>query len=357
VKARLLITGAGTAATSNLIRSLRAGADSLFIVGAHSDRFFLRKSSADANYLLPDLTHPRFFPALRRVLAKERIDLLIPTTDAEVRALVRPGRRLPCRLFLPRKAVVDLCQDKYRLNVRLRSRGVPVPATYPVSGLGAIDKIFRRLADHERVWCRIRVGSGSMGAIPVKRAEQARSWIAYWDEMRGVPATSFTLSEFLPGRDFSCQALWKAGELILTKTCERLSYFGGGSQPSGISSVSQLAKTVREPRVVEVCAAAIRALDRRASGTFNLDLRENARGVPCITEINVGRFASGTNVFDLTGQHNLAATFVRVALGRRVDLHEEYDAAEGYYTVRDLDTLTGVFRTDELFDRIVDARA
>ena len=356
MKARLLITGAGTAATSNLIRSLRASADSLFIVGAHSDRFFLRKSSADANYLLPDLTHPRFFPALRRVLTSEKVDLLIPTTDAEVRALVRPRRRLPCRLFLPRKSVVDLCQDKYRLNVRLRSCGVPVPVTHPVGRLGAIDKIFRRLAGHQRVWCRIRVGSGSMGAIPVKRAAQAKSWIAYWGEMRGVPATAFTLSEFLPGRDFSCQALWKEGELILTKTCERLSYFGGGAQPSGISSVSQLAKTVCEPRVVEVCTAAIRALDRRASGTFNFDLRENARGVPCITEINVGRFASGTNVYDLTGKHNLAALFVRVALGHRVDLHEEYDAAEGYYTVRDLDTLTGVFRTDDLFDRIVDAR-
>ena len=354
MKRRLLLTGAGSAATSNLTRSLRAGYRGLTVVGCHSDRFLLKKSSGDRNYLVPSLAHPDYFPALRRVIRSERVDLLIATTDSEVRAFTRPHTRLPCRVFLPRRAVVDLCQDKYRLNIALRARGVPVPATYPVKSLRAVDAIFARLP--RPVWCRVRTGSGSTGAIPVARAEQARSWIAYWTEMRGVPATSFILSEYLPGRDFSCQAIWKAGELVLVKTCERLSYFGGGSNPSGTSSISQLAKTVLAPEVVAVCTAAIRAIDPRASGTFNFDLRENARGVPCLTEINAGRFPSGTSIFDLTGRANMAATFVRLALGERVALGDAYDAAEGYYTVRDLDTLTGVFRADELFDKIVDAR-
>ena len=356
MRRRLLLTGAGSAATSNLTRSLRAGYGSLTIVGCHSDRFLLKKSSADRNYLVPALTHPGYVRALRRVIARERVDLLIPTTDAEVRALTRPRVKLPCRRFLPRKAVVDLCQDKYRLNIALRARGVPVPATYPVSSLRSLETIFARLPAREPVWCRVRSGSGSTGAIPVMRPEQARSWIAYWSEMRGVPPTSFILSEYLPGRDFSCQAVWKAGTLVLVKTCERLSYFGGGSNPSGTSSISQLAKTVFAPEVVAVCTAAIRAIDPHASGTFNFDLRENSRGVPCLTEINAGRFPSGTSIFDLTGRSNLAATFVRVALDEPVRPRETYDPAQGYYTVRDLDTLTGVFHADELFDKIVDAR-
>jgi carbamoylphosphate synthase large subunit len=355
VKRRVLLTGAGSAATSNLIRSLRAGSRSLTIIGCHSDRFLLKKSSADRNYLVPALTHPAYLRSLRRVIARERVHLLIPTTDAEVRAFTRPGLGRPCRLFLPRNAVVDLCQDKYRLNVALRSRGVPVPVTYPVKSLRALETIFARLPARP-VWCRVRSGSGSMGAIPVARAEQARSWIAYWTEMRGIPATSFILSEYLPGRDFSCQGVWKSGQLVLVKTCERLSYFGGGGNPSGTSSISQLAKTVFAPEVVAVCTAAIRAIDPRASGTFNFDLRESVRGIPCITEINAGRFPSGTNIFDLTGRFNLAATFVRVALGDPVKARETYDPAVGFYTVRDLDTPTGVFHADELFDKIMDAR-
>ena len=355
MRARLLVTGAGGAAASNLIRSLRAGLPSLAVVGCHSDRFILRKSTAARNYLVPDVTHPDFLRGLGRVAQRERIDLLVPTTDAEVRALARARARLPCRVFLPRPAVVELCQDKYRLARLLRRHGIPAPLTYPVRSLEALDGLFARLPG-PLVWCRIRANSSSMGAAPMRRPEQARGWIAYWREMRGVPVTAFTLSEYLPGRDFSCMALWKDGALILVKTCERLSYFGGGAQPSGISSVSQLAKTVREPRVVEACTAAIRVLDPRASGVFNFDLREDRRGAVCITEINAGRFPSGTNVYDLTGRHNLAAAFVRIALGARVDLHDVYEPAEGYYTVRDLDTPTGVFHEDDLFDRIVDAR-
>src|SRR5207237_10825726 len=117
-------------------------------------------------------------------------------------------------------------------------------------------------------WCLVRSGSGSTGAITVARAEQARSWIAYWSEMRGVPATSFILSEYLPGRDFSCQAVWKAGTLVLVKTCERLSYFGGGGNPSGTSSISHLAKTVSAPEGVQVLTAAIHALVLHAYATM-----------------------------------------------------------------------------------------
>src|SRR5207237_9481747 len=174
-------------------------------------------------------------------------------------------------------------------------------------------------------WCLVRSGSGSTGAITVARAEQARSWIAYWSEMRGVPPTSFILSEYLPGRDFSCQAVWESGALVLVKTCERLSYFGGGGNPSGTSSISQLAKTVFAPEVVAVCTAAIRAIDSRASGTFNFDLRESSRGVPCLTEVNAGRFPSRTNIFDLPGRVHPAAPFVRVALVGSLPLREACD--------------------------------
>jgi carbamoyl-phosphate synthase large subunit len=356
VGARILVTGAGTAATENLLRSLRAGDRSLVVVGCHSDRFVLAKSTADRRYLTPAAADRGFLGALARVIRRERVDLVIPTTDAEVHAVARLRARIPCRVFLPRRSVIELCQDKYRLARRLRARGVPAPMTQPVTSLRTLDHIFRRVRARGLAWCRIRSGSGSMGAIPVRSPAQARSWIEYWRDMRGVPPTAFTLSEYLPGRDFSCQTLWKDGTLVLVKTCERLSYFGGGASPSGISSVSHLAKTVFEPRVVETCARAIRALDARTSGTFNVDLRERADGVPCITEINAGRFPSGNLIYDLTGTRNVSATFVRLALGERVTLRDEYDAAEGWYSVRDLDTPMGIFHADELFDRIEDAR-
>jgi len=175
--------------------------------------------------------------------------------------------------------------------------------------------------------------------------------------MRDVPVASFTLSEYLPGRDFGCQSLWKDGQLVLIKTYERLSYLGSGSQPAEVSSVAALAKTVFEPRVVETCAAAIRALDRRASGIFSTDLKENAAGIPCITEINAGRFSSATNIFDFTGKHNMAVTYVRLARGEPPDMVGEYDVSEDHYMLRDIDALPRMFRAEEFFDAVEDARS
>lgn len=354
---RLLVTGAGSGESNNLIRSLREGDPLLFILGCHSDRFILKKSLADRNYLLPPSTHRDFADALRRVVEREQVDLVIPTSDADVKTLSQLRDGLPGRLFLPRAATIELCQDKYGLTAFLRSRGLPAPLTFPVMGLDSIEEIFRRLTPHSRLWCRIRTGSGSMGAIPVTSPDQARSWVSYWEKMRGVPATSFTLSEYLPGRDFACQSLWQQGRLIVVKTCERLSYYGGWNRASGVSSTPALAASVFEPQVARVCAEAIRAVDQAASGVFSVDLKQDANGVPCVTEINAGRFFMITNLFDLTGKHNTAVLYVRLAVGEPVEFQNEYDVAEDYYLVRDLDTLPGIFHADELFESINEATA
>jgi len=353
---RLLISGAGTPASNNLIQSLRAGDPSPDIAGFHSDRFVLKRSAADRHYLIWPSSRPGFVDALRRIVKAEKTDLAIPTNDVDVRAMSRLRHRIPCRLFLPRPATIELCQDKYELGRLLLKRSVPAPATQPVTDVNRIRSAFRRLAPRSRLWCRMRTGSGSMGAMPVDTPEQARAWIRQWQAIRGIPASSFTLSEYLPGRDFGCQSIWKDGELILVKTYERLSYLGMGGHLGQVSSVATLAKTIREPRLVEVCARAIRAVDREASGVFSIDLKEDINGVPCVTDINAGRFSSATTIYDLTGKHNMAATFVRLALGEQVDLREEYDVAEDYYVLRDVDTAPGVFHADDFFDGIEEAR-
>lgn len=347
---RLLVMGAGSGASNNLIRSLRAGDPSLVIVGCNADRFVLKKSLAGENHLIPSCADSGFGEAVRHVVETEGIDLLIPNSDPDVRAITGLNGDLRCRLFLPARRVIELCQDKYELTVYLRSHGIPAPRTHAVTDLERIEELFLRLGSRSRFWCRIRTGGGSMGAIPVKRAEQARSWIRYWEEMRGVPAASFTISEYLPGRDFSLQCLWNDGTLVLAKMSERLSYFGGAHSPSGVSSTPALGKTVLEPRVVEVCTAAIRAVDPKASGVFCFDLKEDEEGVPCVTEINAGRFAMITNIYDLAGRHNMAVTYVRLALDLPLDIQHVQDFAEDYYLVRDLDTLPGVFHAEELFE-------
>jgi glutathione synthase/RimK-type ligase-like ATP-grasp enzyme len=353
---RVLVTGAGTGLGNNVMRSLRAAEGGIVIVGCHHDRFELRKSPAPRNYLVTRAGSRGFVAGIRRIVAAERVDVVVPATDGDVRAVSHARRHVGCRVFLPRHRVIERCQDKYAVTRFLRARGVPAPLTYPVRDLRTVARVFGRLPRAPLVWCRARSGSGSFAATSVQTAAHARAWIAYWRDLRDVPPAAFTLCEYLPGRDFGCQSLWQQGRLVLAKTFERVAYFAGGNQPSGVSSVASLAKSVVEPRVVDVCAAAVRALDARTCGLYCIDLKENDAGVPCITDVNVGRFSLTTGLYDLVGKHNMAGAYVRLALGDTIDFGDAYDRVEDHYLVRDIDTLPEIFHADDLFDGIEDAR-
>jgi carbamoyl-phosphate synthase large subunit len=352
----VLLTRAGTGASNNLVRSLRRAAKPLRIVGCHDDRFLLRTSTADRNFLVPPSDVEQIADVFRTLIETESVDLVIPTTDTDVRLFSDLRETLPPCLFLPNRQTVNLCQDKYALTTHLRSCGVTVPMTYEVTDLMDLPEIFRALQPDPWLWCRVRAGSGSLGATPVRTVEQAAAWLTYWEDMRGVPVRSFTLAEYLPGRDFACQSLWRHGELILIKTTERLSYFQGTAGPSGVSSIGAVHRTVYEPRVAELAAAAVFAVDSDASGAFSVDMKEDARGCPSVTEINVGRFLTGSPIFDESGQYNMTLTYVDLAFGRSARCGTIYDVSD-CYMIRDLDTLPGMYSTADLGAGIIDLTA
>jgi len=354
---RLLVMAAGTGACNNLVRSLKAGDPGVYIVGCNDDRFTLKQSGADGLYLTPPVSSAEFASAFLRLLDHEKIDLVIPSGDGDVLALSSLRKKLGSRCFLPEAKIIELCQDKFALTKFLAARGVPVPATGAVTGLERVGTIFKQLGRKRPLWCRVRAGSRSLGAAPVNTVRQARAWIRYWQEMRGIPSNRFTLSEYLPGRDFMCMSVWRDGKLVLVTTFEKLSYFGGESQPSGTSSLSSLAKTIIDDRLVDTSKQAIRALSPTASGAFSIDLKEDSEGIPCITEINAGRFFIGMTAFDHVSNHNTASVFVDVALDTPVDVPEAYVTVPDHYIVRDLDMLPGVFSADALFIAINPWRA
>ena len=352
---RILVTGAGTAASQNLLRSIQAGAPALVAVGCHTDRFVLRMWTGGPRYLTPPVGHPTYASALARIVKKERVELLVPTTDGEVAAVSEHRDRLRGRHFLPARDVIRTCGDKLALTRRLRAAGVPAPETHPVKDLEGIEEAFGRFGGQSPLWCRPRIGSCARGAAAVTTPKQARAWISLWAEMRHVSPQDFTLCEYLPGRDFLCQSLWLNGELILVNTFERLAYFGVDNIPSGITSLSSLAKTVADPRLVDLARAAVCAVAPRASGAFSIDSKENRAGEPMVTEINAGRLFMAMTAFDGVLKHSMASTYVRLGLGEPVEFREEYDGQDGWYMVRDLDAHPGVVHVDDLFERILEA--
>jgi hypothetical protein len=348
MRRRLLIAGAGTAASQNLLRSLKAADPDLYVAGCHHDRFVLSLWPGDSSHLVPRLTSPRFPEALENIIQSEQIALVMPTSDAEVAVVSSMRDQLSGACFLPEASVIDWCRDKCETAVRLRAAGIRAPETHALTGLEEVESVFARFGGRSPLWCRPRTGTCARGGGAVRTPDEARRWIRMWDEMRGIHPAEFTLGEYLPGREVLCQSLWQDGILVLANTFERIACFGADNIPSGVTSLSSLAKTVVDPRVVKLCAEAIRALAPQASGAFSIDVKEDGQGMPHITEINAGRLFMAMTAFDSVLKHSMSLTYVRLGLGETVGLREEYDAVEGYYMVRDLDVLPGVVHADEL---------
>ena len=98
---RALVTGAGTGSSANLIRALRTMTPKPYVVGANHDRFILKMSIADSNYLCPDPSANEFTSALLKIVKHERINVVMATDDNAVKALSDRRRRYPVDLLLP----------------------------------------------------------------------------------------------------------------------------------------------------------------------------------------------------------------------------------------------------------------
>ena len=320
----VLVSGAGGSGSNNLIRGLRRISPPVRLVGTNADRFSLARSTADVNYLLPYGSRvDEYLPSLRRVIEAESIDLVIPNSDTESVVLATHREQVPARLFLPTADATLTLRDKASTARKLEAGGVRVAATRIVEELDALPRYFDELGNPDIVWCRQRRASGSRGSLPVYSPQQARFWIEFWGQHRGVPHDEFTISEYLPGRDFACQSIWKDGQLLIAKTCERLEYLFGENMPSGTSSTPSVGRLCNDPRVNTICETAIPLLDARATGVFAMDLKEARDGWPCVTEINNGRFFQITPAFNEVGRHNMAEIYVRLALGESYHVEPE----------------------------------
>ena len=240
-----------------------------------------------------------------------------------------------------------MCLDKWQFHNFAISNDIRVAETYHVETLDDIEPIFSKF-DSELLWCRAIKGAGSKGATKVKDPEQARWWIKYWNEMRGMKISDFTISEFLPGKDFACQSTWKHGHLILMKAAERLSYIEAASRPSNMSSSPELAKTVYDEKLFEFCIDVINKLSgSKAHGNYDIDIKMNDKNEFCVTEINIGRFFMITNLFNLSGKYSMIDTYLQLALNKNPNISEKFDFSEKYL-IRSLDTLPTILSPEEI---------
>jgi hypothetical protein len=335
---KILILGAGGAAGWNFIESLRISPEKFHTIATDNNKYHLELSNADVKYQVPNVNDKNYLNKINKIIDAEKIDFVYAQSDPEVKFISENREKIKTKTYLPSISTVRLCQDKAKLTKLLSEKKINTGMYLNFKTISEFDKGAKVLFNsHRKLWLRARKGAGSKASLPVTNIKQAINWISYWEEMGKLNLKDFMLTEFLPGKEYAFQSLWKDGNLITSQARERIEYIFPYLSPSGQSSSPAVARTVNNKVVNETAINAILAADRNANGIFCVDLKENKNGVPCVTEINSGRFFT-TSLFFSSAGINMPYYYVKLGLGEKIPaLPKENALAADIFWVRMID--------------------
>jgi hypothetical protein len=344
----VLLTGAGGSAAANVHDALGRTDRKYRVIGADSSAVKLHLSSAGERFIIPRADHPGYEAALVALVRESGADVVHPQPDPEVLAIGAMREAIPAATYLPAQVSLEIAADKSAFNLAMVNAGIAVPEAARFTTIEtAVEETRRLLGHHERVWVRARVGAGARASLPVSTVDQAITWIRWWTEEKAMTAADFMASEFLPGREFAYQSVWRDGDLVAGQARERVEYLYGHLTPHGQTSTPSVARTVSIPSVDDVALAAIRALDPSPCGAFCVDIKEAADGTPRVTEINAGRFFTTSNFFAAAGL-NMPDLLMRCALGERPEPSGSSPLEADLYWIRMVDMGYALVRGEDL---------
>lgn len=260
--ARVLVTGAGGPAGVAVIRSLLRRSD-LEVFAADMDGW------ASGIYLVPS-THRRlvppgrdedFVPAISRMVAEDRLDLVISTVDVELIALA--GRRdelAPAVLAAPSQDTLSVALDKLLLAERCEATGRTPRTVLAGADAVAVDWEFP-------VFAKPRQGAGSRGIrlVPDRAALEALPL----DE-------GLIVQDYLPGEEYSVDVIADAAGAVIAAVPRTRARVDSGVAIAG--------RTVHDPELEETAAAVAKAIG--LVGVANVQLRRDRVGRAALLEVN-----------------------------------------------------------------------
>lgn len=333
---KILITGAGGSAATNVINSLRMSDSELEIISCDSSAHMLQLAKGDRKFLLPRASEPNYLSELQNIIHETGAEVLFSQPDVEVTAIVNSNVPNLIGTFFPDAETIRICGNKSILNEKLKRSGVSTPDSIPLSNLDIKTEIDTFISNHGKSWVRAKVGAGSRASLPVSNMQQAINWIDWWNQEKGIPVEDFMISEFLPGSEFAVQLLFQDGRLIAGEARERVEYLFGFMTPSGQSSSPSVARSVQRQEIYNLGLAAVKAVTPKPHGVFGVDIKEDSTGVPKVTEINAGRFYTTSHFLARAGV-NMPLMALRAAKGETLEPIGIATLEEGLHWIRMMD--------------------
>jgi carbamoyl-phosphate synthase large subunit len=338
---RVLVTGAGGPAGVNFVMSLKIAPDKMYIVGTEANEFYLHLAPVDACYTVPKATESNYIDRLNEIIRKEGIEFVHAQPDLEVFVISENREKLDALTFLPSKDSVRKCQDKLTSTKIWQKKGIPIAHFKEIRNESDVDKAFDELGSP--IWIRARYGAGGRGSTPAYNKETALAWINYWKSRK--MDWEFIAQEYLPGKNLGFHSLWKDGELITSMARERIEYIYPNLAPSGITGTPSVQKTIHSKNINDVGTKAVLAIDPNFNGIACVDLKENKKGVACVTEINAGRMFTTSFFFSYASKilrkdyyANIPYLYVKLAYNETIPEIPKYNVLpENVYWIRHID--------------------
>ncbi|MEM9068567.1 MAG: ATP-grasp domain-containing protein [Myxococcota bacterium] len=255
---RVLITGAGGAAATVLLKHLRGKVDLIAAdIDPHAAGLYLVPEGCRA--LLPRGDDPNFGRALLELARRTNADVVIPTVDAELLPAAQLRREFAGALLLAPACTLSLCLDKLRLA---RFVAASAPAAQEWTSTLAPEWQFPIIA-------KPRSGSGGRGVVLLRTREEYDAYLP--DDPDGT-----MIQEFLPGAEYSVDVFAaKDGHVVAAVPRERLKVDSG---------VAVACRTVHDNTLERMARSIAARVGLR--GVANLQFRRGANGTPKLIEIN-----------------------------------------------------------------------
>jgi carbamoyl-phosphate synthase large subunit len=127
---RVLVTGVGGRSVGHqILQALLPLGDRYSIIATDADSFSYGLYQVNDRYVVPRASDPRYLEAIRTLVQKEAIDVVLPGTEPEVAMLGHRVNDLGCPVLVNPPAVLAICANKNRLSQWLSAHGFLSPFT------------------------------------------------------------------------------------------------------------------------------------------------------------------------------------------------------------------------------------
>lgn len=299
------------------------------------------------SYLIPRATDTNYWDVIERIVKENQIEIAVILPELEVMEWSKRKEigKLPCKVLLPDNSIATLLVDKAKMTKVLMDMDI-VPPSFAFSRTEKdLNQIFNALGDN--FWVRSTSGTSGLGSLKVDSQEALRNWIQI-----NPGVQEFLASKFLPGRNLACKLLYYNGQLLRSASGERVNYIMAKVAPSGITGNTSFGRLLNEP---ELISTAVQAMDRmfEASGAvkhgfFTVDFKEDERGKPYITEVNV-RHVAFTQCFAAGGANFAEDTIRLLDDDKSFDKnYRMYEFEKDLIFLRDVDSLPIIMKESDL---------